>query len=72
MSAHTCHARGCDVVTPPSMFMCAPHWAMVPESMQRAVWRTFTRGQLTDLSLVSHEYLDAARAARDYVERETP
>lgn len=46
--SHTCHARECKTDVPPKMFMCKPHWAMVPKIMQKEVWRLYRPGQETD------------------------
>lgn len=68
MSAHTCHATGCDKVVKPSMLMCAPHWRMVHSDLQRAVWRTYVPGQERRKD-PSPDYLKAARAAINCVAR---
>ena len=35
---HRCHARGCEVELPRSLFMCQRHWEMLPEALQIDVW----------------------------------
>jgi hypothetical protein len=45
MSAHTCHAEACEVKVHPRFLMCRRHWAMVPPSIQRAVWNAYVPGQ---------------------------
>ena len=45
MSAHRCHALGCEKNVPPKMLMCLRHWRMVPVLLQRAVWREYVPGQ---------------------------
>lgn len=62
MTAHTCHAYGCEIPVPPRMLMCRRHWAMVPRQMQSAIWTTYRRGQERD-KMPSPGYLEAARAA---------
>jgi hypothetical protein len=62
MSAHLCHAWGCQVAVPPRMLMCRRHWRMVPGSLQDAVWATYRRGQERRKD-PTQEYLAAARAA---------
>jgi len=47
VSAHACHARGCDKAVPPKMLMCLRHWRMVPRDLQKAVWREYVTGQET-------------------------
>jgi len=59
MSAHTCHARGCDRPVPPRMLMCLPHWRMVPPQFQARVWATYRRGQEVRKD-PTPEYLEAA------------
>jgi len=44
------------------MFMCRPHWRMVPEHLRRAIWATYRPGQERDKS-PSWEYLEAALEA---------
>lgn len=66
MSAHTCHARGCETPVPPRMFMCRTHWRIVPKAMQDAIWAAYVPGQERRKDPTS-EYLDAARAAIDFV-----
>lgn len=45
MSAHLCHARGCEAHVPPRYLMCARHWRMVPKPLQHAIWATYRPGQ---------------------------
>jgi hypothetical protein len=67
MTAHTCHARGCDARTPPKLFMCARHWRMVPKHMQDAIWANYQPGQERGQAWPSDAYLDATREARRVV-----
>ena len=48
--------------TRPAALMCARHWAMVPKTLQRAVWDAYRKGQERDKK-VSLEWFRAARAA---------
>jgi len=57
MSEHTCHARNCDVVVPRKMFMCRPHWYMLPRPMRVLVWYLYVPGQEGDMSKVTAGYL---------------
>jgi hypothetical protein len=60
--AHTCHATNCERTTKPELFMCYPHWMMVPRPMQQRIWATYRPGQCDDLN-PSAEYCQAARGA---------
>lgn len=62
MSVHTCHVPGCAVPVPPKMLMCRPHWAKVPDYIQRAVWAAFRNGQEVD-KRPSRAWLAAAEGA---------
>lgn len=64
MSAHTCHARGCDTQVPPEKLMCFAHWSIVPRPIQRAVWDSYRPGQCDDKdpSKAWHQAADAAIA----------
>lgn len=63
---HTCHARGCEKRVLPEMLMCAPHWLMVPRSIQRAVWLAYRPGQCDDMR-PSKEWHRAADGAIGWV-----
>lgn len=54
---HTCHAQNCKTPVPPKMFMCQPHWYMLPKATRDAIWATYRPGQeiTKDLSM---EYLN--------------
>lgn len=62
LPVHTCHAVGCPVAVSPKMLMCARHWRMVPQDVQRAIWRTYRPGQEQDKS-ASEAYLYQQRRA---------
>lgn len=48
---HTCHLPGCAAGCPPRWLFCRGHWAMVPPSIQREVYRTVKlRGPSVDAS----------------------
>ena len=66
MAGHECHALRCATQVPPKMFMCRPHWAMVPKAMQEAIWAAYRPGQERD-KRPTRAYLDAARAAWQHV-----
>ena len=43
--AHLCHAKGCPAPVPPKMFMCKPHWFMLPKATRDRVWAVYRPGQ---------------------------
>lgn len=59
--AHHCHATGCQVTVPPTMFMCRWHWYQLPKAMRDRVWQTYRPGQCDDWR-ITHAYAEAARA----------
>jgi hypothetical protein len=65
---HYCHARGCRVECDPHRLMCPPHWRMVPEPLQRAVWKHYREGQ-EDRKDPSAAWMKAADAAIEAVQR---
>ena len=66
MAAHLCHAPGCKTAVPPKMFACRPHWFALPKAMRDAIWATYRDGQEVTKD-PSPEYLEAARAAVEYL-----
>lgn len=44
MNSHTCYAVGCQETVGAGMFMCAEHWAMVPELVQLLVLERYQPG----------------------------
>lgn len=66
--SHRCHAIGCRADVPPTMLFCRRHWAMTPTTEQRAIWRTYRRGQEEDKT-PSPAYVVAQRAAVNAVAR---
>ncbi len=46
--SHVCHAASCTIDIPPRLLMCRVHWALVPQDVQRAVWREYREGQEQD------------------------
>jgi hypothetical protein len=63
---HPCHAQKCDVEVEPAMFMCRPHWFMVPPPLREAIKGSYRPGQEVD-EQASGEYLALAHAAIDAV-----
>lgn len=69
---HSCHWPGCGRKVPPSSWGCKKHWLMLPKAIQRRIWQTFRPGQ-EETKTPSREYIDAARAAQDWItENHTP
>lgn len=66
MSKHLCHAEGCSVEVPPKMLMCLRHWRMVPQVVQREVWRHYVPGQEIRKD-PTREYLAAMKNAIEAV-----
>lgn len=64
---HRCHAEGCHVPTPPRLFMCPRHWAMVPKSMQNEVWAAYRACKTREDRLRSRRYLTACADAVDHI-----
>ena len=67
MSAHTCHARDCDVVVPRKMFMCRKHWYMLTQQMRDDVWSVYVPGQQDDISLVTPNYIEVTSAIIEWL-----
>ncbi len=63
---HTCHAHGCTRKVKPAVFMCYPHWKLVPPEIQAAIWKNFRPGQEKD-KRPSEGYQHAAKRAIDAV-----
>jgi hypothetical protein len=59
---HHCHARGCARSCKPEFLMCPTHWAMVPASLQREVYRHYRRGQCDDKQPSREWFIAAERA----------
>lgn len=66
MADHLCHARGCDTPVPPRIFMCKPHWFMVPKALRDAIWAAYVPGQERRKD-PTDQYLTAARNAIEAV-----
>ncbi len=58
---HRCHAVGCSTKVPPRMFMCGPHWRMLPKVYQNVIWSYYRPGQEIDKQ-ASIEYIAVAFA----------
>lgn len=64
--SHTCHADGCDVEVPPTIFMCKKHWFMVPKRLRDLIWKNYRPGQEIDKRPTA-EYLHIALEAIEAV-----
>lgn len=64
MSAHHCHAIGCDDPCPPAHLMCRRHWRLVPKVLRDAVWAAYRPGQERQRVIPSQDWFAAARAAQ--------
>lgn len=42
---HVCHAMQCKKEVPPKLLMCGRHWAMVPDNIQKMIWKYYVPGQ---------------------------
>ena len=60
--SHLCHATGCTVAVPPTMWGCHRHWFMVPKPIRDRIWATYRPGQCDDWQ-PSAAYCQAARDA---------
>lgn len=67
---HTCHWPGCKRIVPPAMWGCKAHWYRLPEELRLRIWRTFRPGQ-EKTKTPSREYVEAARAAQDWIAANT-
>ena len=45
MTAHHCHAHGCETPCEPARFCCPKHWYSLRDEMKRAIWREYRNGQ---------------------------
>lgn len=57
-----CRAQECPTEVTPEMFMCPPHWSMVPAALRDSLKATAPSGQHLDED-PSPEYLAFAKAA---------
>ncbi len=70
---HHCHWPGCEKLVPPAMWGCKPHWAKIPQHLQRAIWQAYIPSQERSKT-PSQQYVEAARAVQiwiaDYVDKQ--
>lgn len=67
---HTCHWPGCERQVPPAMWGCKPHWLRLPHRLRLRIWDTYEPGQEQRMD-PSEDYLEAARAVQEWIERYT-
>ncbi|HEX4135885.1 MAG TPA: hypothetical protein VHY84_14820 [Bryobacteraceae bacterium] len=60
---HTCNAESCRRLILVKFLMCYEHWAMVPPSLQKDVWRTWHEGLRRNQIHPTLEYAIAVAAA---------
>lgn len=63
---HTCHWPGCDKRVPPAAWGCKPHWFALPTAIRNRIWAAYRAGQ-EGTKTPSREYVEAARAAQDWI-----
>lgn len=68
---HDCHWPGCGKIVPPAKWGCSKHWFMLPLPIRRRIWNTYRIGQ-EDTKTPSREYVEAARAAQDWIAENHP
>lgn len=66
MAEHTCHWTGCSAPVPPKMWGCKAHWDRLPKEIRDRIWAAYRPGQEIDKN-PSEAYIEAARAARDWI-----
>jgi hypothetical protein len=66
---HHCHWPGCPKAVPPKLWGCRAHWFALPARLRSAIWRTYVPGQEVTKT-PSLEYIEAARAVQEWIERE--
>lgn len=67
--SHACHWPGCPRQVPPALWGCRPHWYALPKEIRDRIWKAYRIGQETSLT-PSREYVEAARAAQDWINRQ--
>lgn len=67
---HYCHWTGCKVEVPRERWGCGKHWYMLPQRIRLAIQKAYRPGQERGLVKVGQAYIDAARAAREWIARQ--
>ena len=70
--AHVCHWTGCTRQTPPAMWGCREHWFKLPKAIRDRIWATYREGQEEALDRVTPAYLEAAKAADEWIRSQEP
>lgn len=68
---HLCHWPGCAQQVPPAMWGCRAHWFTLPKPIRDRIWRTYRPGQ-ENSGRPSPEYVEAARAAQEWIAANHP
>jgi hypothetical protein len=63
---HTCHWPGCTAKVPPAAWGCRKHWYKLPLGIRNRIWAAYRAGQ-EDSKTPSRTYVEAARAAQDWI-----
>ncbi len=63
---HTCHWPGCTKPVVPAMWGCRAHWFKLPLHLRNRIWAAYVGGQEITKT-PSAEYLEAARAAQEWI-----
>ena len=70
-TAHTCHWPGCELVVPPKMWGCRPHWYKLPKALRAKVWAAYMPGQEITKT-PSPEYVEVAREVQRWINDHYP
>lgn len=65
MTAHICHAPGCNILVPPRMWGCKTHWFALPQKIRDAIWREYQPAQEIS-KRASWRYMAVQRLALAY------
>lgn len=63
---HDCPWPGCGRQVPPAMWGCKHHWYQLPMAIRTRIWRAYRIAQEED-GRPSRDYIDAAKAAQDWI-----
>lgn len=66
---HECYWPDCTELVPPAKWGCRKHWAKLPQPIRHRLWATYREGQDIGLAPITPEYLAAAQAAQDWINR---
>jgi hypothetical protein len=68
---HHCHWPDCDKLVPPAMWGCTRHWFTLPVTIRNRIFRAYRPGQ-EDSKTPSGEYVEAAKAAQEWIKNRPP